>query len=397
MKRKILLLTSLLAITALTGCEGEAAISMLEPGEGSVIDNTAATYPDELLLNHKVVGILVDEDYQLSALQQADYDASNLRFTSANPEIATVNKNGKIKGVSAGETEITVADKSNPNFSKTVKVIVAKNANSQMTEDLATHFKELSEPARTSMIDNELYEKRVYKNNELVSYNRYDQHLVLSYDDAYLGISEKDAEIKTENGAINYSNTAMTFYTNPSFDTYIYRHSGDVKRYYVAATQAYMDGPRYEPMLKVLDNIYTSGRDIFLNTFDNAKIKSFSSDINDYTADDRKLGSNGADELVFSYSVTFANETADQDDETNYGIPYGTPTPSVQTMRYIVKNDRMIAYTINLVSTYEIGKDKYVATYDIDHMFEDIDENKSQIVIPDKREYTKVDSLFSVF
>lgn len=414
MKRKVLLLTSLLALVSLTGCAGKSLVT-IEPNndKATVLDNSQKAYPDDLILNHKVIGIVVGEEYQLSALQQANYDINNLTFTSGDANIATVTSKGKIKGIAAGETTIVVADKKNADFSKTVQVIVmGKPANADEAK-IANHYKTRDESFLTSIVDHELYEKTIYKNGVMTSYNRYDQHITASYDDAYFGFYENDAEIKTADGGINFTNSEMIFNTNKFYDTYIYRRTGDIKRYYVAATQTYMEGPRSEPMMCVLDNIYTSGREVFTDIFGSAKLSKFSSNIDasSMSLDEKVLGFNGQidgegnvsddNALVLSFSAVF-EDTADQDDESRDGIPYGTEIPQYQKMRYIVKNNRVIASHIDVSMEYfvdvdENTRDQYLITYVIDHTYEDVDEDKSQIRIPDKKEYTKVDSLFGLF
>ena len=70
--------------------------------------------------------------------------------------------------------------------------------------------------------------------------------------------------------------------------------------------------------------------------------------------------------------------------------------PATQQMRYTVKNNRIIASTITLIQNYDIGDDHYTAYYDIDHKYEDFDEDKSQLFYPDKKNYSRADSIFDV-
>ena len=105
-------------------------------------------------------------------------------------------------------------------------------------------------------------------------------------------------------------------------------------------------------------------------------------------------GSLGDGQMIYGCTVHFDDETADQDTETRYGIPYGTPTPATQAMRYAVKDNRVIALAIHLEETYTIGEDNYVEIYDIDHTYYDFDEDT--LYIPNKKDYTLVDSLFSI-
>ena len=82
-------------------------------------------YPDEILLNHRIASVFVDEEYQLEGLEQFKYTGKNLNFVSNDESIATVNAAGVVKGVAAGETVIVVSDKDNPNLKVNVPVIVS--------------------------------------------------------------------------------------------------------------------------------------------------------------------------------------------------------------------------------------------------------------------------------
>ena len=131
--KKLLFATALIALTSLAACSGgdSGSLSSIGPSifpeadANQDINNTSVTYPDELLLNHRMVSILVEEEYELKPIKQFNYDGRNLVYESKDPTIATVDENGKVTGVASGETEIVASDKNNPNFSSTVPVIGA--------------------------------------------------------------------------------------------------------------------------------------------------------------------------------------------------------------------------------------------------------------------------------
>lgn len=81
----------------------------------------------------KVTGINAPESITLEEYESKEIGATvtpsdatvkGLTYTSNNTEIATVDTEGKVVGVKAGETTITVTSKDDPLISKTVKVIV---------------------------------------------------------------------------------------------------------------------------------------------------------------------------------------------------------------------------------------------------------------------------------
>lgn len=408
---RLLLLTSLLAISGLAGCNsaggsasnnGPVEIIVPDANESKEYDGTVTKLPDEILLNHRMMSLLVDEEYELAPIEQLNYSGANLKYKVEDEEIASFDEEtNMVKGLKAGNTNILVSDKDHPELNVTVPVTVhAKMTNANAQSRVATIETKANDEELKAIVDNEMYEKRIYKNGELVSYDRYDQRITLSCTDGYFRIWETDAGIKTKDGSIDFTNYEWIFYTNAWFDTYIYHQTGDVKNFLYVPTQSYEEGDIMAPIEDILDNIFTNGKKILTNTLDNAKINGFSnlvgSSSDQIVSGTQKSGSNAEDELFFACALTFDSEVADQDDESRYGIPYGTPTPAVQSMRYTVKNNRLVHSAIHLDEEYDIGEDHYVEKYDIDHLYEDIDEDKSQIYVPDRKGYSQADSIFSV-
>ena len=413
MKNKLLVaLVSLAAVASLTGCDASAASSLItsiydttpieiiipEANTKDTVDNSNKVAPESLMLNRRNISLIVEEDCVLSGVEQINHTGKNLAFVSANPEVATVDEDGKVTAVAAGETTITVSDKNNPELTKVVPVIVSASITSSKAKSIADALGEIDEKSLNAAVLHEFYEKTTYKNDVALNYSRLDVLEVASYDDAYFRFCRDEAEIRNEEGSMGFMNRDYIFYTDPFFDTYIFHQSGDVKNYYPVATQSYMDGSRFTPVLEILDNFFTSGRKIFTNVIDNAKMSDFLGSVGSTSTQilDQFAGSNGAGQLVFDYTLDFSSQTADMDDERYYGIPFGTAMPTTQRARYTVKDNKLIATYIYLESTYEIGEDKYKDIYYIDETFERVDAEKSQIYVPNRKDYTLVDSAFSV-
>ena len=412
---KSLFIALLFSLTAVTACENGEEVPF-NPGPTDIVipdinatesvENYHKSNPDKLLLNHRVVSLLAAEDdaQQLRPLDQFNYDNSNLSFVSADPEIATVSDDGLITGIAKGNTIVTVSDKDNAELKVEIPVIV----NDEILDDESTtrvderiaaaeKFKNIDESNLKAVVDNEMYEKSVYKNGVLKKYSRWDQQLTASYDDAYMRILETDADSVTENGAIDHTKYEWVFYTDAFFDTYIFHQTGEVKNYFKIATQSYMDGERYQPIFDILANLFTSGSSIFTNTVKNATLEEFvdlaTSGYSNVT--NMLFGTTGEKNMLFACSYTFT-DSASQDDETRYGIPFGTIMPTQYNFRFIVENNQLLAYSIHIITTYNIGSDAYTELYDIDHLYERIDEQKSQIYKPNKKDYTEVYSVFDV-
>ena len=397
---KALLLTLILATGSLIGCnENDLPLpdDSITPIANEKVFDEEAVQPKELLLNHKTVAMAVEETYQLSGIQQAHHDGKSLTFKSADPAVASVDETGLITGVAAGQTTIEVADKNNPELKKSVPVYVEPETTRPKT--ILSRLAAIDESSLTAIVDHNMYEKRLYKNGVLQSYDRYDEHLVASYDDAYFRIYETDGEIRTEGGSITFSEYDWIFNTNKFYDTLVYHQVGDIKTYYPVSTVSYMEtSPRYQPMFDILDNLFVSGHSVFTNIFENAKLEGFLeyAQKNYSNVTKNMFASDGEGNLIFDCTVNYDDTTADQDDETRYGIPFGTPTPSVYNLRFHVRDNKVMGYTNHGVMTYTIGEDEYEEVYDIDHLYERFDEQKSQIVIPDKSQYTLVDYLFAI-
>ena len=414
---KTLFLTLLTSLVLVTAC-GENEESN-QPGPSNIVipdinvtesvANVHTTYPETLLLNFRQISLLADPEdaQQIRPLDQFNYDNSNLSFVSGNTSIATVSETGLVTGIAPGKTEITVSDKDNADL----KIVVPVTVNEEIVDDPTTEgvderleaakpFKDVEENIK-AIVDNEMYEKSIYKEvqgqNVLQKYARWDEQYTVSYDDAYMRIKETDADSLTENGAIDYTKYEWIFYTDAFFDTYVFHQTGETKNFLKIPTQSYMQGERYQPIFDLLDNLFTSGSDVFTITLNNSTLETFVDfATNDYSnVTDKLYGTTGEGNMMLACTYTFT-DSATQDDETRYGIPYGTTMPNKYEFRFIVEDNRLAGYNLHNTVTYEIGNDKYTEIYDIDHLYEKVDEQKSQIYKPNKKDYTEVYSVFDV-
>ena len=399
-------------------------------------------YSDSMLLDHRFISVVADDGTnsannteKIKGLPQPLQPAKELLFRSLDESIATVDEEGVVKGIAQGKTSIEVTDKNHPDVKKMVPVDVFTNlrpepkgtddSGEEGSEDPQYHqdqidsilqsLAEVDDSNLSRLVDHEIYEQCVYKNGVLHTYDISDEEFVLSKDDAYLRLTETDGEAKTDNGAITFTDYEWIFFTNEYYDTYVYHTQGDVKNYYPISTVGYMpEDPtvnnRYAPMFEVLDNIFVSGREIFTNSIQNAQISGEKGLAAATTAEysnvkkncyGSNLDENGNPEegvFLFDYTSMFNTETASQDDETRYGIPYGTPMPATQRLTYTVKDNKIAGYHVMLTQTYEYGGDSYVQTLYMEHNYEYFtDENKDKFIkVPDVKDYNVVDYLFAI-
>ena len=337
---------------------------------------------------------------KVKALDQFNYKP-NVSFTSQDESIATVQADGTIRGIASGKTTVVVADKDNPDFKTDVTVIVSPSITPAQAQEMNdNHFSAIDDSNLTAMVDHEVYEKTVYKNDVLHSYICESEVIVASREDAYFGIIEDDAEIETDEGSLDFRHYEMVITTNEFYDTFFFKQTGDTKNYLQIATQSYMgNGERVDPVLDIMNSWFTSGDGLFAQVYQTAQVsyrvaKLLGTEETGLVSN-LKYGSRGDGCIMMSYTYPF-DDPATKDDEDRYGIPANTPMMTYQTARFMVENDRVVGVTYDLEEFYEIDGDQYHGVYSISHCFEDIDENKSQIRIPDKKDYTRVDTLFDL-
>ncbi len=397
---KVLFLTLLLSAGCLAACgkqngQGkETEIVIPTASETKEFGDVEKKPAEKLLLNKKMVSIMVGEQTELVGKTRLYSTGKNLEYKIDDATIASISETGEVKGLKQGRTKITVTDKDNPHLSVEVPVLVNKSLSSSEKASMIENFKAVGETEVRAIINNETYEKSIFKNGKLQKYLVEDEVLVASYDDAYFRITETDSETITENGAINIANYEWIFYTNPFYDTIVYHTTGDVKNYYPVATQSYMEGERYKPMFEILDNLFTSGSEVFTNTFRYVPLTSVANMA--ASEEEGLVGSAGANCMMFTSSASWPTDTADQDTETRYGIPFGTLTPTTQTMRFTIEDNKVKNIDIDIVITYTIGEDDYEEIYHIVYNYERLDEQKSQIIVPNRKDYTLVDYLFAI-
>ena len=423
--KKVLFLTSLLAIATLAGCGTKTSskaddgvpTSMILPEASEVqgYDNDNVKFPEELLVNHRVAALMVNETLQLEATEQFGYAANNVKYEVKDATVASVSENGLITGLKAGETEIVVTDKNNPEFKRTVPVAVYGQVASADVLGITSALKayENEHPVKEVVQRKRItrtFAKRPYvepvegapENDTpytVFSADYSDEMMVFSVEDAYLRILETDSEVRVTDGAVDFTTYDWIFHTNRYYDTLVYHQQGDAKTFYAAATQDYMDaGVRSAPLYDVLDNLFTVGHTFFENQLDNASFGDIT-DIaeNDYNnVEDKKVGSIDDGSLFVHGVLTFKDSTADNDDERNYGIPVGTPTPTSQDSTWIVRNNKVEAIYFYLVQDYIIDDYEYQMIMDIDIKIDELSADRSEIYVPARDEYQTVDYLFAI-
>lgn len=372
-----------------------------------------AAFGNELLLNHRYISVSVGEEPSVSSnirgLARALSPANNLEYKIKDTNIATVDAEGNVVGVAQGETVLEVSDKNHPELKQSVPVYVFSAVRQRTTKATVTALSAVDEKGLNEIVDHELYEKSVYKNGSLHMYKAWDQNFVCSKTEGYFRLYETDGDIKTDDGAISFKNYDWIFHNNEFFDTTVYHNVSGVKTRFPVSMTSYLGQARITPVLDILDNMFTSGREIFTNTMSNCKLESaLDYQISKYSnvfpiyfgavVDEEEIAAK--DTALFGIKITF-DDTATQEDESNYGIPYGTPTPTTYNIVFTIRDNKLLGYYNHGVTTYKIGDDEYKEVYDIDHYYERItEENRDKFIfVPDteqQKAYSEVDNLFDL-
>lgn len=353
-------------------------------------EEEAAAYNAEHGLSEGDEGYVTTEDWKVEPIPEVPNDKE--KIAQITDDLAVT-----VNGVHFTQEEIDAAQPGDPAYGKKTK-----------------DYKVLPEKdSLTEIVDHELREMSTWKNGQRQIYNVWDETLIASKDEAYFRITETDGDIVTEDGAMTFEDSEWIFNTNKYYDTYVFHTLHGVKNYYPVSTVNYMPSDpnvneRYVPMYEILDNLFTSGHDIFTNTLENATMadcvdiasKSYTNVVKNCVGGflDADGNPTSTKDLFFDCVLDFADQTADQDDETQSGIPYGTPTPATQRMMYTVKDGKLVHYRIELVMDYSFGGDDYQKIYLIDHSYERFTaENRDSLLfIPDASQYTLVDYLFAI-
>ena len=389
MNKKLVLSSLVLLSLVITGCNKKNSSSEQPiPEEFEIAVRT----------NQESVGLFPEEERRIYVVEEFNVPFK-LKFTSLDPEIASVDENGVIKGLKAGSTKIAVQDLNRKSAGAFIDVIVAEQMKSRETKRLFNELNVIGLKEKVdNFVDHEIYEKFIYKNGVQHSYSMMNRDEVFSKEHAYFGIFEDDIDIRVEDGAKDFVKDDWIFYTNEYYDSYTFRTTGYSKNYYVAPTASYIGQDRTEPLMAILDNIFVSGRDIYTNAFDDASLKGVCENMTGSYSNVKNQRSGKLEDgsIIAGLTINFDDSTADQDDERRYGIPYGTPTPTVQDMYYVIKDNKVTNSYYEITQTYKIGDDDYVEKFYIGNHYVPFSEGNPELVYPDKENYTLVDYLFAI-
>lgn len=321
----------------------------------------------------------------------------NIVWTSENPEIATVDANGKVTAVGEGFTVVTAAN-ADGSVKASTRVVVS-NMNGQRIGYCKTRLNEImAAQASEDFVEPESYsefesfDNTITKNGVVTSRTYYLQSLTTSVEKAYLDLSFDSVEYRVQGGSPVPSKTHYTFYTTDQYETFLFKSSGKVKNYMSVNQSNFMGQGKIEALKSVCDQFFVSGSKILTGVADDI----YATDTQNYLTNATHnphfaMMEDVEGELTFDLNET-SNETATAKTESNYYIPYGTEYKVDFYIRYLFEGNLLSAEHFEQTMTYTIGSDVYVNKYTIDYTYR----TNVELAYPNKDNYQKVDSAFDL-
>lgn len=409
MNRKSFLVSLLVATSAivLASCGNKGESTSEVPSTTSV-----APLPEEAVEVSKInldrlnIGLIVeynsDGSFKSAEKFQLSYETlprkavkAKLKWVSSDPSVATVDQNGLVTAVKEGAAVIT-AKSWNEEVQTTCNVnVAAKCTKSRANSTKSAIVKAQEEAQMAANLDKiqvtELFDAYRTKNGNITYEDYYYQDTYVSKSEGYFRITSDDKYIKTEGGSSSFKYTEWVIYTTKDYDTYLFHVNGPVKTYMIAdTTSAISQGlNRYEAMLTILDNLFTSGSGIVTGSYPDClgedELKQIKTASRAATSKD--------DELIFSYGGSYKNQEAGLEEESDYYIPAGTLYNLSINFDCIVENNKMQGKHIVQTMDYKLENDKHEYTYDIEYNYKT---EGVELYYPDKAEFTKVDTIFDL-
>lgn len=256
------------------------------------------------------------------------------KYVSSDTNLATVDANGVVTALEpyqkdSGEyvTSCTITVKTpDDKIEKVIPVSVYKE--NVKSNKINTHIREI----RTTQSNNDAAGNGIskikleetiysanYKDGVTTSYLKENQNMTISIEDAYFQLEAIDVQSKVAGGTLGTSKIKYTFYTNESFDTWVFREQGSVRNCMKISTTSFVgvENGRYKALMAVLDNFFTSGSEIMTKQINSVL---GTEALND-AVNGKNIASYESGQFVFNALQNFKNQKSSPKYEENLGIP----------------------------------------------------------------------------
>ena len=416
-KRKLSLLGLAITSMVLCGCGDKKEADENKPADDiTVTTSEAATIELPAKVTDKITGIELnkktvslfynDKNDDSKFNENTTFKATvyplkdgkrNIKWTSSDPTVATVDDNGKVTAVGQGTAEITVS-----NEDGTVKDsahVVVNNMNGQRVATCKTRLTDILNTQKSegfnmpeTYSENKYLTNVVTKNGKVIRQKQYFESITVSEKNAYLDLTANSQEYRVENGSPVPDKVKYTFYTTDQFETFLFKSSGKVKNYMSINQSYFMGQEKIEALKAVCDQFFVSGSAILTGVKEDVLSNGVGSYIksNDYN---KHFGRFDDDPGQIAFDLhEEGTQNADKEDEEDNGIPEGTNYTIKIYVRFLFENNVLSAKHVDQSYEYTIDGDKYVNTFEVDNWYK-INE---EIVLPKKDNYQKVDSVFDL-
>ena len=397
MKKILTLLTSAVAIVALSAC-GKGGNDLLPDGKYSETDFPGKGYSGKeyIALKHLLVNLQVEETKQLDVeTYPSSYALSSLEFVSSNEAVATVDNSGVVTGVSKGIADIEVKSKDGL-FSNRIRVVVSTKSSAEGSSDVINainaKYSDASYKAPSKMIRYE-YSVEEYA-CEGVRDHATENYEAMGYDaeEGYFFVEGPSVYFKTPYGDPEVKDGKWIFYPiNQGIKTRLIHITPTSKNYFDINTAAYAGN--YDRIIRdIMNFFFVSGEEILDNMLEAFEGKTTFG----YIDDDAEVYSVTNDSIVFSIFEHGTNQVVDADDEINY---YDIPADTVYSYDFsemvLNSNARARGVDIDMTMYYERdGKDwtrRFLRSQLMDDSFE-----IQKISNPKDNGYQAVDSIYDL-
>lgn len=322
-----------------------------------------------------------------------------VKWTSSNPEVATVDQDGKVKAVGEGTTEITIS-----NEDGTVSAsshIVVNNMNEQKLSYCNTRLNDIVSRQNKStfeMPDNvtcyETFNQTVEKNGNVIAKTYFTQDIQTSKENAYIKLNIEQIQWKCEGGSPVFSSFEYIFHTTDSYESYLYKSSGLVNNYMSVNQSDYIGKGRLTALKAICNNFFTSGEEIIDDNYktilsQETQTGGWISSVE--TNEHYGRMANVPGQLAFDLRESL-NYVAFTEDENDLNIPVGTPYLLEVYDRILFENFLVTGKYVEQTASYTIDGDKYVNKVIVDNYYK----TGEEIKIPNKDNYSLVDSIFNL-
>lgn len=385
MKKTTLSILALTGLLALTGCANN--------GSGPAPTPKVKTTPTEIELNTRSTAMIVGDTFQIEPFINPlkAYDA-DLIYESSNPEAVSVDEKGLITAIAEGNAVITVKSEADPTVSKTMKVYSCKK-----TSSISKELKNMK-----SYQEEHVTEPKVLRTYEIERRSRYEDGVLaadsISYEEittdknnGFFYVGGTDNEMRIDDGAYSRSKFGWYMFTKENYDSYIYHYTDNSKNRMYLPTEFYLGTgvSRGEVVYKILDSLFTSGRDIAENMFED----SMGTDWFGYSMLSKRAGTQSGNCLVVEYAQSMP-DTSSPTYEQNLDIPAYIDVLEEDSFRVYWDKGNVRSYNAHFTLSYEWKGKSYVVDINRYYTFERDDE--VTIEYPNKNDYQEVYSIYDL-